>query len=121
VNLLGTRSQHRPGALVDRGTRRVHVVDERHRAGPCTSGEGIAHIAPAVVRVETALRPHAARAAHERHDRQIPPASELHGELRGRVGPALQPPVAHRRHDRDRLDTRTRQLVGDERPGQSRR
>jgi hypothetical protein len=92
VDLLRARSQQRPGALVDRGSGRVDVVDE-----------------------------HAARAAHERHDRQAPPASELHGQLRWRVGPALQPPVAHRRHDRDRLDARTRQLVGDERPGQPRR
>ena len=121
MDLLCARSQQRPGALVDRGAGRVDVVDERHRARAGASGERVPHVAPARDGVQAALRPHAARPAHERHDRQVPPAAELRRQLRGRVGPALQAPVAHGRHDCDRLGARARQLVGDERPGQARR
>ncbi|MDX6596645.1 MAG: hypothetical protein QOE87_532 [Gaiellales bacterium] len=111
----------RPGALVDRGSGGVDVVDERHRARPRARCERVAYVAPARERVETALRAHAARAAHERDDRELPPAAELRRQLRGRVGSAQQAPVVHGRHDRERLRRRARQLVDDECPRESRR
>jgi hypothetical protein len=121
VHLPRARPQQRPGALVHRGAGRVDVVDERHRARPRAGCERVPHVAPPRERIQAALRAHAARTAHERHDRQSPPAAELLGQLRRRVGPALQLPVAYRGHDRERLDGRARKLVGDERPGQPRR
>jgi hypothetical protein len=121
VDLRCARSQQRTGAFVDRGARRVDVVDERHRARPGTGCERIAHVAAARERVQAALRAHAARAGHERYDRQLPPEAELLGELRRRVGPAQQAPVAYGGHDGESLDQRARQLVGDERTGQARR
>jgi hypothetical protein len=121
MHLLRSGAQQRPGALVDGGARRVNVVDERERARPRTRGECAAHVTPACERIQTALRPYVPRATHELHDRQVPPAAQLAGQLRGRVGPALQAAVAHGGHDRERLDARALQLVGDECPGQPHR
>jgi hypothetical protein len=121
VHLLRSGAQQRPGALVDGGARRVDVVDERQRARPRTRGERAAHVAPASERIQTALGPHIPRAADELHDRQVPPARQLAGQLRGRIGPALQAAIAHGGDGRERLDARALQLMGDERPGQPHR
>ena len=119
MDLLRARPQQGPGALVDRGAGRVDVVDERHRARPRAGCERIPHVAPAGGRIQAPLRAHAARPAQERQDGQVPPAAQRAGQLRGRVGPALQAPVAYGGHDGERLGVRARQLVGDECPGQA--
>ena len=114
VHLLGARLPQRASALVDRGSGRIDVVDQRERAWPHVRGEDAANVAPAGGSVEAALGSDAARAANERYDRQSPPARELRGQLGRWVGATQQQAIAHRRHDRECLDGRARQLVGDQ-------
>jgi hypothetical protein len=121
MHLLGAGLPQRAGTLVDRGSRGVDVVDQTQRAWPRPGGEGSADIAPAGDRVEATLGTDASCAAHERQDRQSPPAAERRGQLRGWVGAAQQEAIAHGRNDCEPVDVRTRQLVDDQRGRQGSR
>jgi hypothetical protein len=115
MNLPGAGPAQGAGALVDGRARRIDVVDERQGARPGTGREGAADVAAAALCVESSLRAHTARARHQRDDRQLPPAREASRQLRGRIRPAQEQPVAHGRHHDDRVDARPRQLVRHER------
>jgi hypothetical protein len=115
VHLLGARRPQRSGALVDGGSGCIDVVEQRQRARSAARGEGVADVAPASGRIQSALGAHGAGTAEQRHDRDAPPAREPCCELRGRVGAAQEQAIADRRHDCQRIDRRTRELVRDQR------
>jgi hypothetical protein len=120
VHVLGARLPQRARTFVDGRPRRVDVVHERQAARAGTRGECAAHVASARRRIEAALRSHRPRAPEEWHHGHPPPASELARELRRRVGSAQEQAVAHGRHDGDRVDRGSRQLVDHQRGGQPR-
>jgi hypothetical protein len=119
MHLLGARPAQRAGTLVDSGAGCVDVVHERQAARAGAGRECATDVASARSGIEPSLGTHVARATDELGDRQAPPAGQLGGDLGGRIGAAQQPAVVHGGHDRDRLDRRPRQLVGNQRCSQA--
>lgn len=99
----------------DRRAARVDVVNEADvRRDRPSGGERATDVGPPLDEREASLAIDLADATQEALDRELPACGKLAGELLGGPVAALERPLAVGGHERDRIDRRPREHLGDE-------
>ena len=96
------------------GSRRIDVVHEQNRAPERPGDKSVSNIPTPLEEREPALTARPADTSEERLARQLPRIRERTGDLLGRVVAAVEAAFAVGRHERDEIDVRTRQPLGDD-------